>query len=697
MSEKPYSFLMLGLLIVVFLFAAWPYQFQHAWQSGYTYALTPAQAEPTSSNRLSETAEQIDFAEPPEVRTVWANAAFNPSKPSSTLPASSEYDNIVSKPALSDRIVNYHIQVSLNEELHLLEGEQIMTWRNPGKKQVEDLYLHLYANAFQSPQTTFMKESGGKLRSDRATAQSEGYIQLKSLETMEGDNLLPRVKYTAPDDGNPEDRTVAMFRLIEPLAPGQEVTFRITFEVKLPEVFARMGYWEDFIMAGQWFPKVAAYETVGTRNRSDEGWNVHQYHGNSEFYSNFGVYNVKIHVPEHYVVAATGMQTKTANLGDGRKIVHFYAEDVHDFAFALSPNFITYETSYSSDTVPGVKIKLYVDPEHDGLKDRYLHAAKSAIAYFGKHFGSYPYSTLSIVVPPKGASGAGGMEYPTLVTALAADKRNPGYELERTVIHEIGHQYWYGIVANNEFEEAWLDEAFTSYAEEKVMENVYGVRSNHRLEAVYMTNPAPLKLNAWEYHNHQHYAENVYLRGKLLLLDIEQIIGTTKMNKLMRNYFQAYQFKHPTTEQFQDQLEQLTKQSWQQYFDQHVYSNETSDLAVKLINTRKLKELDTELYEYNIIVKQNSAIARSIPIELAYADGSVVRKAWEIGKDANTHFVERSEIPLIYVKLDPDQNNRLDANLNNNFMRVELPQQERKATAITISSIISLLMRLFSW
>ncbi|GIP18803.1 hypothetical protein J40TS1_44450 [Paenibacillus montaniterrae] len=676
MSEKPHSFLLLGLLIVVFLFATWPYQFQHAWQSGYTYALTPVNI---------------------EAAPAMAAVASNESKPSTSLPINHELGTISSQPALSERIVNYHIQVSLNEEQRMLEGEEIFTWRNPGKKQVTDLYLHLYANAFQSSETTFMKESGGKLRSDQATANSEGYINLTSLETLEGENLLPRLKYVSPDDANEQDRTVATFRLIEPLAPGEEVTLRLKFEVKLPEVFARMGYFGDFIMAGQWFPKVAAYETAGTRNRAEEGWNVHQYHGNSEFYSNFGVYSVKIHVPEHYVVAATGMQTKVANLGQGRKVVHFYAEDVHDFAFALSPDFITHETSFSTESIPGVKIKLYVDPEHESLAERYLHAAKSALAYYGKHYGSYPYNTLSIVVPPRGASGAGGMEYPTLVTALAADEKSPGYELERTVVHEIGHQYWYGIVANNEFEEAWLDEAFTSYAEEKVMENAYGVTTNHRIEAVYLTDPAPLKLNAWEYKDHQHYAENVYMRGKLLLLDIEQIIGSDQMNRVMRSYFQAYRFKHPTTAQFQALLEQVTKQSWQDYFDRHVYSSETNDLAVTKIEARQKEEMNKQFYEYTILLQQNSAVNRNVPIELVYADGSIVRKAWQIGEEANVHFVERSEVPLLYIQLDPDQSNMLDTKLNNNFIRAELPEKERKSVAITTTSLLDALLRLLSW
>ena len=115
---------------------------------------------------------------------------------------------------------------------------------------------------------------------------------------------------------------------------------------------------------------------------------------------------------------------------------------MHDFAWSASPNFVTAEEAFSAPGVPGVRIKLYLDPAHKDLKERYFDAAKSALASFGKWYGTYPYSTLSIVVPPESGNGAGGMEYPTLVTAFGAKNDSPGYELERTVIHEIAHQYF---------------------------------------------------------------------------------------------------------------------------------------------------------------------------------------------------------------------------------------------------------------
>lgn len=675
MSAKPIKLILIGLLIIVFLFATWPYQFQHAWQSGYTYALEPIQ--PIQPNMNQQSSNEV--------------------KPSvDTLSIENDQPSTPAVP-LSKRVVSYHIQVNLREEEHILDGEEVITWTNPGKEKVTDMYVHLYANAFKSKDSTFMKESGGQLRGDKATEKSVGSITLQSLETLAGENILPRVKYVSPDDGNSNDSTVATFRLIEPVGPGESVTLRMKFEVQLPEVFARMGFYDGFVMAGQWFPKIAAYETVGSRNVTKEGWNIHQYHGNSEFYSDFGVYSVKVYAPENYTVAGTGMQTKTANIGQGRKMVQFYAEDVHDFAFSLSPNFITYDSSFSEIGIPGVKIKLYLDPSHEALAERYMHAAKSALAYLGKNYGTYPYSTLSIVVPPAGADGAGGMEYPTFVTALAANSANPGYELERTVIHEISHQYWYGMVANNEFEEAWLDEAFTSFTEEKIMDNAYGVSSNHRLEASYMTNPAPLKLNSWLYDSHNHYAENVYLRGKLLLLDIEQIVGRDVMSKIMRSYFETYKFEHPTTKQFQRVVETITKQSWQNYFDKFVYGNESADLAITNIESRQFQEQNKTIYEYTILLEQNSAIHRSIPIQLTLEDGTKFEKQWELGDDTKLHFVERSEVPISWIKIDPEQTNKLDYQLNNNFMRVQLPHTELTKVNIISVSILDYVLRLFSW
>jgi len=294
---------------------------------------------------------------------------------------------------LSERIAEYHIEVKLDESTHTLIGKQTVTWTNPGRSTVNELFFHMYPNAFRSPDTTFMKESGGKLREDKFPADGYGSMTLKSLSTVDGMSLMNRVQYIQPDDGNAKDETLLKLRLTKPVRSQEKVTLRMDFEVKLPKIFARMGYADNFVMAGQWFPKIAAYEKAGVRGRASEGWDLHQYHGNSEFYSNYGIYSVRIQVPDNYIVGATGFPTKTPTIADRKKFYQFYADDVHDFAWAASPNFVYFEEPFSSSQVPGVRIKLYLDPKHKDLKERYFYAAKTALSKFSEWYGKYPYST----------------------------------------------------------------------------------------------------------------------------------------------------------------------------------------------------------------------------------------------------------------------------------------------------------------
>ncbi|MBH5319824.1 M1 family metallopeptidase [Paenibacillus sp. GSMTC-2017] len=671
MTPRNIKRLIFSLLGAVLLIVSVKYGFGNAWQSQYTYAFAPAAKamQPVSPAPIS--------AKPPVVQ-----------QPDATVSAKN-------KP-MSKWVVDYHINVALRDDGQHLDGTQDVTWTNPGEKPVSELYFHLYPNAFLSPKTTFMTESGGKLRQDKATANSRSHLKLLTLQTLEGESLLPRLQYTQPDDGNKSDFTLARLRLLEPVAPGKSVTLRMSFEVKLPEVFARMGYSGNFIMAGQWFPKLAVYETVGMRGRASEGWNVHQYHGNSEFYSDFGIYSVAITVPESYTVAATGFQTKPTVISDGTKLFQFYAEDVHDFAWSASPDFVYEETAFSDDGIPGVRIKLYLDPTHAGLKDRYMHAAKSALSNYAKWYGPYPYNTLSIVVPPKGANGAGGMEYPTLVTSFAAESESPGYDLERTVVHEIGHQFFYGMVASNEFEEAWLDEGFTSFAEDKVMAAAYGINSNLRMEASYMTHPAPLKQPSWVYANHRQYAENVYMRAKLVLVDIENKVGEHMMSRIMRTYFQKYKFKHPTTADFQRVVEHVTKAKWTEYFNQFVYSNEMADFSVEAIQVKAINRDDGNNYESNILIKKNGGTNGPIPILFTFADGTSISKVW-LGDEAHIQYTELSDSPLKWVSVDPEHTNVLDNKLINNYMLAELPNESRTRWSLAVTKLIEGLLSSLSW
>ncbi|WEK54480.1 MAG: M1 family metallopeptidase [Candidatus Cohnella colombiensis] len=593
--------------------------------------------------------------------------------------------------ALSNRITEYHINVKLDETSGTLSGQQTVTWKNPGRKSVSELYFHLYPNAF-APGSTFINETGGELRGDKMKEGSYGSMEITSLTTDEGETLLPRMHYVQPDDDNKNDHTLATLKLPQAVAPGSSVTLKLAFTVKLPDVFARMGKSGDFFMVGQWFPKLAVYETAGTRGRTTEGWNIHQYHGNSEFYADFGIYSVTINVPENYTVAATGFQTRNPKVAKGRKALQYYADDVHDFAWSASPNFKFAEDTFSSPGIPGVRIKLYIDPLHADLQDRYMHAAKSALAKLGEWYGEYPYSTLSIVIPPGSANGAGGMEYPTLVTGASARESNPGYELERTLVHEIAHQYWYGLVASNEFEEAWLDEGFTSYSEDKLMATIYGVLPNSIVEASYLTNPEPLNQLSWRFSTSDRYAENVYMRAKLVLTALERQVGDKTMAKIMRAYFQKYRFKHPNTASFQKVVESVTKTNWDDFFQAYVQRNEMADFSISTIDSNKIDGG----YETRVDVQRIGGSPQPVTIWFQFTDGQIARKIWD-GTKPQVQIQLTSKAQLAYATIDPGMDVVLDNYRYNNYLEAEVPQKERTRWVTGITQFVEGIFGAWAW
>jgi len=598
--------------------------------------------------------------------------------------------------ALSQRVVEYHIDVQLVPDTETLIASETVTWTHPGVKPVSDLYFHMYPNAFASPDTTFMKESGGTLRGDTMPENGFGSMTLTDLRTTEGTSLMQRVQFVQPDDGNVNDKTLLKVHLPQPVNGGESITLKLKYEVQLPKIFARMGASGNFVMAGQWFPKLSVYEPKGTRGVKEEGWDLHQYHGTSEFYSDFGIFNVTIAVPSDYTVAATGFPVKNAKLKQDQKIYQFYADDVHDFAWAASPDFTVAEEAFSTPEVPGVRIKVYLDPLHKDLKERYLQAAKAALTYFSKWYGPYPYSTLSIIVPPKEGNGAGGMEYPTLVTAFGATDSSPDTSLERTVVHEIGHQYFYGMVASNEFEEAWLDESFTSYAEDRLMEQEYGIKTNLPLQSSLVTKSEPLNLETWKYDGAESYSRNVYIRGKLVLKDIERQVGTKAMNSIMSTYARKFRFQHPTTSDFQKVVEKVTKKSWQPYFEDYVYGGGAPDFSIDTITIKKNGSSDAQSYESIVKITNKGSHYVDVPIKFTFADGSAAERVWN-GEGAETTFQLLSDKLLLSAEIDPEHTVLLENKHLNNFRLAEIEPKTLSRWTLSVTKLVETVLGTLVW
>ncbi|MCZ6788157.1 MAG: M1 family metallopeptidase, partial [Planctomycetota bacterium] len=427
-------------------------------------------------------------------------------------------------PKQSARVVTYTIHAKLVPESQTVLGKMEIVWRNTSSTPVGELYFHLYLNAFRDRESTFMKEGQGRGRSRSNWDEDHpGSVEIGSMKTSDGRELWNDESraFVAPDDGNDKDRTLARVTLPSPVAPDETVHLAVEFTSELPRVFRRTGWSGDpdkpdslFFMLAQWYPKLAV---LRSREGKPAEWNRHQYHANTEFFAEYGVFQVHITVPEGFVVGATGVRTNSVSNGDGT-VTHVHKqEDVHDFAWCASPGFISREYEWEFDTFCNdadnagvafgdgptmgqkirkvladtaarlgkelddvkpegkVTIKILVQRDHADLIDRFQWAAGASIACYGIWFGAYPYKVLTVMAPPNGGGAAGGMEYPTLITVWG-NRLAPWYStgMEGVTIHEFGHQYFYGLLGSNEFEEAWLDEGFTSFSDARCFEVAYG-------------------------------------------------------------------------------------------------------------------------------------------------------------------------------------------------------------------------------
>ncbi len=366
-------------------------------------------------------------------------------------------------------VASYQITCRLDAEKKTVEGTEVLTWKNTTSRPARTLQFHLYLNAFRNTLSSFWKESEGKGRDGKPRPENWGSIEILRMTGAEGEDLLASLPYISPDDGNPHDRTVAEVIPSRPVAPGETVSIAMDFVSHLPRVATRTGYKGDFFFVVQWFPKIGVFE--------ETGWNCHQFHATTEFFADFGNYDVSIDVPSRYrgKVGATGRRVEEREASDGRVLYRFQQQGVHDFAWTADPAYLVYDDTFREAGLGDVRLILLLQPEHASQVDRHFKAAKAALSGYGRILGSYPYGTLTIVDPPWGAQGAGGMEYPTLITAgtsWSAPRRVQ--RPEGVTVHETGHQFFYGLLASNEFEEAWLDEGFNSYMTDRVMASVFG-------------------------------------------------------------------------------------------------------------------------------------------------------------------------------------------------------------------------------
>ena len=593
-------------------------------------------------------------------------------------------DHWFDKP-LSPRIVSYQIQAKLDWPEKSLSATETLHWRNPGTITVSEVPLHLYLNAFKGPTSIFMKESAGHLRGDGMSGVglpgSWGYCQLLSVK-MDGRKL---------EGHYGEDETVWWVKLPRPVTPGETIALDIAWNSRFPRVFARSGWaggespdHSSFLMAGQWFPKVGVL--LG------DIWHCDAYHGNTEFFSDFGVYDVEINAPIGMRIASVGQgldykDPKNGQVSDvwpdpsdkKREIYKAHAEDVHDFSFAAK-----FAIAWNVDvsTYRGVEVRIYSEDDDSAMIPRLRRAVEAGLRWSGEWYYPYPYPVLTVIAPPADASGADGMEYPTLITAGTPSFDPIGERVvpEVTAVHEFGHQYFYGMLASNEVDEAWLDEGMNSWFTAKAMDQTYhALLDSRRLYvptdfgewAGYWNNPSsdPLSRKGYETETGGSYYVIAYAKPTMVLNQLEALLGKPVMDEVMRTYTREMAFKHVTRADFKRVAERVSGRDLTKFWRDFVEGTGVLDYRIAHVDDASVREGGwMDKGGKMVFVKPQSAppgrigsitverkgdLREPITLWVRLDNGEERRMTWD-GQDRWVTY--RFDSPIKAAVLDPDGN-----------------------------------------
>ena len=551
-----------------------------------------------------------------------------------------------------ERIANYTIDVVLDAEAKTISAEQIITYTNTTSEPIPNLVFHLYLNAFRDENSYFLSDTVAH-RGFGWSPDGAGHITVTSLRLQDGTEL---------DLKNIEDDTLATADLPLPLAEGQSLTLYLTYTAQLPRLFARTGFAQDFFLVGQWFPKLGVWQ--------DGAWNAYPFYANNEFYADFGTYDVTITVPDNLVVGATGLPTGEQNNGDGTRTVNYFADPVIDFAWTASSRFSA-ETRQFGD----VEVVYMVLDEHHATTERVMYIAEKSLETFGDWFGPYPYKRLTIVDVPADGAAAGGMEYPTFVTAGTLDVGADFFTnlrgiraLETVVAHEIGHQWFQSMVATNEAEEPWLDEGFTDYATGLAMDAAFGTTSSVVDLAGVQMNTADLRRMEYlleaqtpmfgKAHELEAYTVATYSKPTLSMATLERVVGRDTMKQIMRTYFERFSFAHPTTDDFQTVAEEVSAENLDWFFDGLVYGGDVANYLVQSID------------ETSVTVARQGNLVLPAEVLITFEDGSTVLELWDTNERSKT-FTYSGTPSIQSAELDPEQKLLVDLRYSDNGLSVQ--------------------------
>ncbi|MBL7776179.1 MAG: M1 family metallopeptidase [Saprospiraceae bacterium] len=589
--------------------------------------------------------------------------------------------------------VNYTITATLDDRAHTLDAHIRMEYVNHAPEPLSEIWMHLWANAYQNRQTAFCKQKlrDGSPRFYFAPDSSLGYFQNLKF-TVDGQPVTWNI-----DPKNPD---IAVLKLGNPLPPGGRIVIETPFLLKIPASFSRLGHVGTSYQMTQWYPKPAVYDRLG--------WHAMPYLDMGEFFSEFGSFDVSITLPDNYVVGATGvlqnesewafLQKKEAEtraeiarrealLPDeakkaGKKAsfpassattktLRYLAEGVHDFAWFADKRF--YVLKDTATLASGATVDcwaMFTDEEFNIWKKGAFYVRR-AVEFYSNLVGPYPWPHATAV--HSALSAGGGMEYP-MITVIG--NSGSGKDLDEVITHEVGHNWFYGILASNERDHPWMDEGLNSYYEHRYMVNYYGSDSSNDMLPKWALDPAQsggIPENGYlmlaregadtppDSHSDDFwfiaYGVQVYMKTAVCLEWLERSIGQARFDPVMQAYFERWKFRHP----YPDDL----RAAWQDagldadWFFEAMQTRRRFDAA--LTNVEKSPE------GYRLTVKYRGSLHAPFSIS-AVRGNQAVQTIWYPAFDGSSAVFTFPEVEADQFVLDFERAT-LDVNRKNNSQR----------------------------
>lgn len=582
--------------------------------------------------------------------------------------------------------VHYRIDVVLDDQRHQLNGEIELNYINHSPDALDTVYLHLWANAFSDRTTAFADQQLRQGEQDFYFADPEDLGYYSDLDfKVNGQAVHWRLTAEHPD--------IAYLLLPAPLASGDSLRIHTPFNLKIPASFSRLGHVGESYQMTQWYPKPAVYDR--------RGWHPMPYLDMGEFYSEFGNYDVTITLPANYVVGATGtLQTESERQWLRRqadrtserlnrgvspsfsynqpfppsstelKTIRFTAERVHDFAWFADKRFQVQRSLVVLPSGKEVDTWVFFTQFEEHLWQDAIHYVDRAVRFYSETVGAYPYPQATAV--QSALSAGSGMEYPMITVIGPAGRADA---LDEVITHEVGHNWFYGILASDERRHPWMDEGINSYYEQRYMRRYYGATFYEDNLPDLLRGQSEMSLSelAYLYQARRHrdqapetpsdrFTELNYLIGAYqkpadAFRYLEAYLGTDTFDRLMQDFYVKWQFRHPYPRDLQQHLEAGSEKDLSWLFEGLLGSNKKMDYA--LTGLKKIPE------GYRVAVENRGGITAPISLSGKTDDGKVTTRWYEGFKEDSTLIFPASDCRLIELdanRLAPElyrQNNRI--------------------------------------